>query len=339
MTRLIFALLYLGVTTSVLAVPTDELLDRITKHVVKVHATLANGSYGSGSGVVIAKDQIVTNCHVVANAVGISVGAGGKPYKATAITPDWYHDVCLVKVDGLNAPIATIGSSKNLQYEQPVFAIGYPNVSTTPSSTFGYVKGLFPMDNSVIVRTSSTFRLGSSGGGVFDDAGNLVGVITLKSPGKHAYYYNMPVEWVQALLEQPEQAITAEAHPAFWAGPADKWPFFMQVVHPYLTEDWPSLISIAKKWADQEPNNTEAWFYLAAAEYSIKDRQSAETHLRKVATMNAQHSQAIYYLALIAEDSGKHMEAMINIALLTTLDSDAATQLRTVISDKQLGLH
>lgn len=334
MTRFIFAFLSLAVATSALAVPTDELLHRITKHVVKVNVSLANGSYGSGSGVVIAKDQIVTNCHVVANAVGISVGVNGVSYTASAITPDWYHDVCLVKVEGLNAPVATIGSSKNLHYEQPVFAIGFPNFSPAPSSTFGYVKGLFPMDDSVVIRASSTFRLGSSGGGLFDDAGNLVGVITLKSPGKHAYYYHMPVEWVQALLTKPEQPIVSEAETAFWAGPADKWPFFMQVVHPYLNENWTSLLSIATKWTTQEPSNTEAWFYLAAAEFSTHDMSNAEAHMRKVTANNAQHSQAIYYLALIAEESGKHMEALTNIALLTKLDSDAATQLETAIYRK-----
>lgn len=334
MTRFIFALLYLAIATPALAVPTDELLYKVTKHVIKVNVSLANGSYGSGSGVVIAKDQIVTNCHVVANAVGISVSVNGESYAASAITPDWYHDVCLVKVEGLKAPIATIGSSRNLQYEQPVFAIGYPNFSPAPSSTFGYVKGLFPMDDSVIIRASSTFRLGSSGGGVFDDLGNLVGVITLKSPGKHAYYYNMPVEWVQALLTKPEQPIVSEAEPAFWAGPSDQWPFFMQVVHPYLTENWTSLLTVATKWTIQEPNNTEAWFYLAAAEYSNHDTSKAEAHLRKVTAANAQHSQAIYYLALIAEENGKHMEALTNIALLTQLDSDAAVKLKSAIELK-----
>ena len=48
----------------------------------------------------------------------------------------------------------------------------------------------------------------------------------------------------------------------------------------------------------------------------------------------AQHSQAIYYLALIAEESGKHMEALTNIALLTQLDADAATQLKSTINIK-----
>ncbi len=334
MKKLIFVLLYLSVVTSVQALPTDMLLHQATQHVVKINVALANGNDGSGSGVVIAKDRVVTNCHVVANATSISVTANGKLYPVSGIVPDWHHDICLVQVDNIEAPIATIGSSKNLQYEQAVFAIGYPNFSKVPSSTFGHVKGLFVMDDSVIIRATSTFKLGASGGGVFDDGGNLVGVITLKSPGKHAYYYNMPVEWVQALLNKPVLAVNTESTPAFWAGPADQWPFFMQVVHPYLNKNWTSLLSVATNWTIAEPNNNEAWFYLAAAEYAIHDRVNAEAHLRLVTTVNRQHSQAIYYLALIAEEGGKHMEALTNIALLTQLDADAATKLKSTIYTK-----
>ncbi len=330
----LFVLLCLSINTSVQALPTDALLQKVTQHVVKIHVSLANGNDGNGSGVVIAKDRVVTNCHVIANASSISVIANGESFQVTGIVPDWRHDLCLVAVQEMTLPIATMGSSKHLQYEQAVFAIGYPNFSPAPSSTSGHVKGLFAMDDSVIIRASSTFRLGASGGGLFDDTGNLVGVITLKSPGRHAYYYNMPVEWVQALMDKPVLAVNTTAESAFWATPADQWPFFMQVVHPYLNSNWRSLLSIARQWTIAEPNNNEAFFYLAAAEYAIHDTVSAETHLRQVIAANAQHSQAIYYLALIAEETGKHMEALINIALLTQLDTEAAAKLESTIYRK-----
>lgn len=319
MTRLYCALLnvaLLSFATSALAIPTDELLHKLDAQVVRVQVGLANGGYGVGSGVVVDKDQVVTNCHVVANAVSISVTSNGESYLASAIKPDWHHDVCIIKVEGLNAPVAKIGSSKNLKYEQAVFTIGYPSFLSSPVSTFGFVKGLYPMDDSVIVRATSTFRLGDSGGGVFDEGGNLVGVMTLKSPGRNAYYYNMPVEWVQALLNQPEQSITAKSEPAFWMLAPEQWPFFMRVVQPYQTADWQSLITLATTWTKQEPNNAEAWFYLAAAEYEMKNTLSAEDHLNKVALMNDQHSQAIYYLGLIAEANGKRTEALRDVALL-----------------------
>jgi hypothetical protein len=336
MTKLCFtvfysAFFYLCSATSALAMPSDELLHQLNAQVLRVQVGLENGSYGLGSAVVIAKDQVVTNCHVVANATSINVVNNGAPLLVTAIKPDWHHDLCILKVENLDAPIAKIGSSKNLKYEQSVFTIGYPSFLPVPTSTYGVVKGLYPMDDSVVIRATSTFGLGASGGGVFDDEGNLVGVITLKSPGSNAYYYNMPVEWVQTLLNQPEQAINAKSEKPFWALSYDKWPYFMQVVQPFITENWESLLQIATKWTEQEPNTAESWFYLATAEYAANDTQKAEAHLQKVVAMNNQHSQAIYYLGLMAEESGEHTLALTNVALLNDLDETVATQLKVAM--------
>lgn len=323
-----YALLAVSVTNKAMAMPTDELLHTINAHVVRVQVALPNGRYGVGSGVVVAQDQVVTNCHVVANALAISVQSAGLNYDAVALKPDWHHDLCIVKVEGLQAPVASLGSSQQLQYEQAVFTVGYPSFSPAPASTFGFVKGLYPMDDSVIIRASSTFQLGESGGGMFDDAGNLVGIIALKSPGHHAYYYNLPVEWVQALLTQPEQAINSPSALPFWAEPQEKWPFFMRVVQPFLTEDWPALHEVARAWAKQEPNCAEAWFYLAAAEYATHDTTAAESHLHQVVLMNHSHSQALYYLGLIADAKGQRTEALNNVALLNRLDLTTANALK-----------
>ena len=167
--------------TPIYAAPTDELVQKISAHVVKVQVGLANGGYGLGSGVVIAKDQVVTNCHVVADAVSVSVNTNGENYSASALKPDWHHDLCILTVAGLKAPIATFGSSENLKYEQPVYTVGFANFSPRPNGTFGFVKGLYPMDDSVVIRASNAFRMGDSGGGMFDDAGNLVGIVTVKT--------------------------------------------------------------------------------------------------------------------------------------------------------------
>ena len=341
MTRLCFNLVYFALfclcsTASALAAPSSELVRQLNAQVLRVQTGLANGSYGLGSAVVIAKNQVVTNCHVIANANSISVVNNGAPLAVSAIKADWHHDLCILKVDDLSAPIATIGSSKHLMYEQSVFTIGYPSFVAIPSSTYGVVKGLYPMDGSVIIRATSTFGLGASGGGVFDDAGNLVGVITLKSPGRNAYYYNMPVEWVQALLKRHEQPINAKSEKPFWAASYDQWPFFMQVVHPYITENWDSLLQIAGQWAKREPNTAEAWYYLATAEYATKDMQKAEAHMQKVVALNSHHSQAIYYLGLMAKESGKRTLALTKLALLNDLDTTAASQLKFAIEAEEI---
>jgi serine protease Do len=320
MTRLSFTaicsiLIFISSATSTLAMPNDGLVRKLNAHVLRVQVELANGSFGLGSAVVVAKNQVVTNCHVIANAERVVVMNNGMPLAATAVKPDWRHDLCILKIENLDAPIAKFGASKNLKYEQSVFTIGYPNFAALPVSTYGEVKGLYPMDNSMVIRASSGFGMGASGGALFDDDGNLVGVITLKSPGREAYYYNMPVEWVQALLKAPEQAMSAKSEPPFWAASYEKWPYFMQVVHPYLTENWDSLLQISKKWAKQEPNTAEAWYYLAAAEYATNDVKQAKAHLQKVLAMNKQHSQANYYLAMMTEKSGAEKSAKPGLTL------------------------
>jgi serine protease Do len=331
MTRLIVAIYCLSVATASLAMPTDELVQKVSSHVVKVQVALPSGGFGLGSGVVIAKDQVVTNCHVVANALSVSINANGENYSASALKPDWRHDLCILKVSGLNLPIATIGSSENLKYEQPVYSVGFANFSPRPNGTYGYIKGLYPLDDSVIVRASNTFRLGDSGGGVFDEAGSLVGIITVKSPGHNAFYYNMPVEWVQRLLNQPEQSIVSASQLPFWAESEDKWPYFMRIVQPLKTENWEALNTIATAWNEKEPNTTEALFYRALAEYSLKDSTNAEEHFNQVIAKNSNNSSALYYLGLIAEESGKHIEALNMVAALNILDKTTASELKVAM--------
>lgn len=331
MTRLIVALYCLSVATASLAMPTDEIVQKVSSHVVKVQVALPNGVFGLGSGVAIAKDQVVTNCHVVANALSVSINANGESYRAIALKPDWHHDLCILKVSGLNVPIAHIGSSENLKYEQPVYSVGFASFSPRPNGTFGHIKGLYPMDDSVVIRASNTFRLGDSGGGVFDESGNLVGIITVKSPGHNAFYYNMPVEWVQHLLGQPEQSIASNSELPFWAESQDKWPFFMRIVQPLKTENWQALSTIATAWNEKEPNTSEALFYKAVAEYSLKDTTNAEAHFNQVIAKNSNNSSALYYLGLIAEQSGKRIEALNMVAALIVLDIATASELKVAI--------
>ena len=309
----------------------DQLVQAVSSHVVKIQVSLNNGSYGMGSGVVVAQDQVVTNCHVVANAASVSVNTGTENFTASQLKADWHHDLCMLTVVGLNVPAAPISNSQALKYEQPVYTVGFANNSPRPNSTYGVIKGLYPMDDSVIVRASNPFRLGDSGGGLFNEAGELVGIITVKSPGRGAFYYHMPVEWVKALFDKPQQSIVSESALPFWAEAQEKWPFFMRVVQPLKTEDWQALNTIAAAWAAQEPNTTEALFYKAVAEFSLNNNAYAEAHFQQVVAKNSNNSSALYYLGLIADQNGKRIEALNLVAVLDGLDQTKAGELKVAM--------
>ena len=309
-------ILILCMANTASAMPATETVNSLSASVLRVKVKLPNGDIGFGSAVAVTKNEVITNCHVVTDATNVNVIINGEPHIATAIKADWHHDLCMLTVENLNVPAVKLGASKNLHYEDSIFTIGYPGETKEPVNTFGVVKGLFPMDDSVIIRATSSFKLGASGGGAFDDDGNLVGIITLKSRGDTAYYYYMPVEWVQALMTKPAQALGVKSEKPFWAMDAKQRPYFMQVVQPYLSQEWKGLLKVATQWVQTEPNTAESWFYLAAAEYATKDYDLAEQHFKKVLAIDHQHSQAIDYLAKLTDKTAKANLAFNSVALL-----------------------
>ncbi|MDO9280980.1 MAG: serine protease [Methylotenera sp.] len=329
MRKFLFGFCLILIGNSAFALPPDGMVYALKSSVVKIRVILPNGHYGVGSGVVVAQDQVVTNCHVIANAHAINVIKFGESHRAVSLKADWEHDLCIVGFDGLNTTIATLGESTSLQYEQSVFTISFPNNSPRPLTTYGAVKALYPMDDSVIIRTTNDFRLGASGGAMFSDDGKLVGIITLKSPGRNAFYYNMPVEWIKNLLKQPEIAINTKGELPFWDAPEEKRPYFMRVIQPYQTEDWVTLKRLANEWIQDEPEASEALNYLAIAEYNLKETHSAANHFGQLYAQNKRHANALLHLGLIATDTGNKNEAIKTAALLNELDKEAASQINT----------
>lgn len=271
--------------SSVFAMPTDTLLKTLNAEVYRVEVIHQNGKHGLGSAVVIAKDQLVTNCHVVTNAKNVKVVVNGIDYVVTGLKPDWRHDICILTTATLDAPIAQIGESKSLHYQTPVLTVGYPDKTTSPVNTFGEVNGLVPMDDGVVIRATSAFNLGASGGGMFDETGKLVGIITLKSRGAHAQYFFMPVEWVLALMNQSAQSLGSDAEKPFWALADVEKPYFMKVVQPSVEHDWEALKAVSNAWVSHEPNTAESWINLAIAEYETKQYDQALAHFKQAISL------------------------------------------------------
>ncbi len=279
-------------------------------HVLRVKVTHSNGQHGLGSAVVIGADQVVTNCHVVKNATDVSVWDGSKAMLATGLKADWKHDICILTVADLNAPIASLGSSKALQYDSPVQAIGYPEADSHLTVSDGQVQGIYPMDGAMVIRASSRFHLGESGGGMFDQSGKLVGIITLKSKGSRAQFFYMPVEWVSQLMQQPATSLGVTMEKPFWAESPAQRPFFMQVVEPQQSKDWQQMYRVAQNWVADEPENAESWLALATTEFELHQFDAAMSHFEKVLNLRQDCSQVQGYIKKIQQmamvkESGK----------------------------------
>jgi len=315
------------------AQPGQEEIFKINESIVQVNAEFKNGSRGSGSGVVIAKDYVVTNCHVLADAVGVNVEKVRDSYAPIALQADWKHDLCLLKFDGLPLNPVPMKLSKDLQNEQEIFLLGYPNDAQVPQVSYGSITALYPYDGSRVIRSSAAFAQGSSGGALFDQEFNLIGITTFKSPGrKQPYFYSLPVEWIKKLFDLPEQQSLHATENPFWNDAENERPFFMQIVIPYQQNQWPELFKLASTWCEKEPDSASAWFYLGVAEYHQSHRDLALLDLKKSVELNPRNIEAYTELARMALDVGDKAEAQRMTDIISRIDPDQAEGLLTQLN-------
>lgn len=158
-----------------------------------------------GSGVVIDDERVITNCHVAKSAAATVVKLGGKRYPATLLrvddNPD--HDLCLLAVNDLHAPAIPLAEIESIKVGQKVFALGAPRGLDLTLSE-GIVSSLRKQDDSHFIQTTASISPGSSGGGLFNDHGALIGITTFQANDGQNLNFAVPVDWVRQLLDKKE---------------------------------------------------------------------------------------------------------------------------------------
>jgi len=107
----------------------DRIFKENNKAVVVVIAYDKQGKpIGQGSGFIVRPDgAVVTNYHVISNAVGIKVKAGGKVLKIQGLLhADQENDLVILKADAKNLPVVKIGDIKKANVGEKVYVISSP---------------------------------------------------------------------------------------------------------------------------------------------------------------------------------------------------------------------
>jgi hypothetical protein len=298
-----------------------ELTFQLNRSIVKVHSANSAGNHGVGSGVVVDKDHVVTNCHVIANANGIHITKYGTSHPPEELIADWHHDICILSFKYLNLDPVSLGSTDDVDYAKNVIAKSYGGNATRPVTSVGKVRDIFNYDGINIIQSSTWFSLGASGGGLFDEDGKLLGVTTFKTPGRGALYYSMPVEIVKDLLKNGERVkVTEQAKLPFWDEPPNKLPYFMKIVKPLFDEDWEELKKVSEKWIDDE-DALEARFYLAKSLYHLKENDKSKEYVLEILNKKKNHSLAHQLLAKIYKEDGNDVKSNYHSNLYMELDN------------------
>ncbi|CEN55683.1 S1 family peptidase [Candidatus Methylopumilus turicensis] len=322
MKKIFLQIALISLAMDAFAAPPTELTFALKSSITKINSVNASGGRSTGTGIVVAENKVATNCHVLADSVGMNIGAMGETYQPIGLQADWKHDVCIMSFMYLPLKAATLGDSEHLQYEQEVFSIGFPGGPPKPLTTWGTIKALYPFEDSVVIRTSASFQMGASGSPLFDAKGNVVGISTFKSPGRNAFFYNIPVKWVKAALNLPVLEFSRDSQPAFWDVPLEQKPYWMQIVLPFQNEQWDEVASISKQWLSIAPNDIEALFYDAAVKEQSGRLDEAKRIFQGIIKVNPSHAASIASLANIAKKQGKSADVEAYKGLLAKLNFD-----------------
>src|SRR5690606_17257328 len=93
-------------------------------------------------------------------------------------------DRCIISVkDRTLTAIRGVRSQANLEVGEPLYTLGSPNGLEQTLSN-GILSGIREVEGRSYVQTSAPISPGSSGGGLFDARGNLVGITTLVLAGR-----------------------------------------------------------------------------------------------------------------------------------------------------------
>ncbi len=170
------------------ALPSEQLFKTLERSVYVVAATpsIADArtrNVMQGSAVAVSEHLLLTNCHVVKGRELIKIVQDHTVSDAKLVAVDSSADRCVLRADDVTlVPITGVRAFGDLAVGEHVFAIGAPRGLERTLSE-GLLSGLRHQPGRNLVQTSAAISPGSSGGGLFDERGNLIGITTMQYRG------------------------------------------------------------------------------------------------------------------------------------------------------------
>jgi S1-C subfamily serine protease len=220
---------------------------RVEKFAIKEINTSSSGSKnssasdndikGTGSGIIFSKSgYIITNHHVIDNAttfiVEVNENSNKQNYRAELITKDKENDLAILKIKDdkfVSLPSIKYSFKENGQLDvgSSVFTIGYPHALTGMGKdskfTDGKVSAKTGYDGAVnSFQSTIPVQPGNSGGPVFNDAGQLVGVINASIKNTDNVSYAIKLNYIKNLIELLQDQVELPSDNSISASPLEE---------------------------------------------------------------------------------------------------------------------
>jgi len=263
--------------------------ETVSSSVVVIWASDTSGeALGQGSGVVLQDSQVVTNCHVVNDASRIEVSQKNDTIDAHLIAQDEERDLCLLQLSKKLGTSARMGTSADLRIGLRVYTVGAP-VGMELTIGEGLLSGFRVFDSSRYLQTTAPISPGSSGGGLWDEHGRLLGITSFYEEFAQSINFAAPVEWIAQIQERSRKRLDT-------AKTTDWLERFSKLAR---NRDWMGLKAHSSAWCIREPGNAWAWYARGVAARNLRESMDTTTRVfRKALQLNERFGEAWEQLAL-----------------------------------------
>ncbi|MBW4693266.1 MAG: trypsin-like peptidase domain-containing protein [Lyngbya sp. HA4199-MV5] len=199
---------------------------------------------GQGSGFIIDRGGVIlTNSHVVNGADKVTVTLkDGRTFEGKVRGADEVTDLAVVKIDGSDLPVASLGNSDQIQVGDWAIAVGNP-LGLDNTVTLGIVSTLkrssaqvgIPDKRLDFIQTDAAINPGNSGGPLVNDQGQVIGINTAIRAGAMGIGFAIPINKAKTIKDQLANG--------------------ERIVHPYLGVQMTILTPELAKQNNSDPNS------------------------------------------------------------------------------------
>ncbi|MGC4094467.1 MAG: trypsin-like peptidase domain-containing protein [Polyangiaceae bacterium] len=179
-----------------------DIAARSTKAIVSVRS-----SNSLGTGFIVRDDGwIATNFHVAAvpEELFVLLADGRRFPVVEVVNASRRHDLAILRIDAKQLPTLPLGNSDAVRAGDSVVAIGHPlGLEDTVSN--GLVSAVRHVDKDFdVLQISAPIAPGSSGGPLFNERGEVIGVAAAIMNGGQNLNFGLPVKYVKLLAAHPQ---------------------------------------------------------------------------------------------------------------------------------------
>jgi len=320
---------------------------------------------GQGSGFFVSSGGIlVTAYHVIEEAsfVTAKLYSGAYYNLKEVIGADKNLDIAVLQFDAQETPFVKIGDSNKIKTGEKVFAIGSP-MGLENSVSNGIISNpKSKLDGIELIQFSASISSGSSGGGLFNTRGKVIGITigSIDSSRKEEDFsqnlnFAVPINLIKKAMEGGGELV--EGSPGYYYSLGiiaknkkkddiaeenfkkavsldEKYvAAYTELGLIYYNKGLYDLeIEMFKKAVDLDSNDSNAHYYLATAYEDIGQYNLAIDEYKKVIELDPGDTDAIYSLVIVYLTQGEKSKAFEMVNRLEELNPGLGNELKMLIN-------